>query len=199
MKCGRSGLLGQVFDPRLDRLTNRADVLDWTVGGIGNVPVLHGGRDVRARAPTREGDSPVGVQLHLDGELLRAAVPEVEPISLIASTTKGHTCRAGCWPADSARRSGGASRRKKASAICERPALCVQTNRTVFNASPLMRRRRACRRTRREARRRPARGRRPRRRRELARSRLGRRRSRARAARTLPAGRRPSACRPSRS
>jgi hypothetical protein len=55
------------------------------------------------------------------------------PISRIASTTSGHTpSRRGSWPADSARTSAGAWRLNSASAIWERPALWVQTNRIFF-------------------------------------------------------------------
>ena len=45
------------------------------------------------------------------------------PTSAIASTTVGHSARAGVEPADSARTSSGAYRSKNACAICDRPAL----------------------------------------------------------------------------
>ena len=59
------------------------------------------------------------------------------PTSRITSTTSGHTCRAGL-------RAGGLgaalavvqSRSKNAWAICERPALWVQTNSTYFISPP---------------------------------------------------------------
>src|SRR5918999_4919018 len=59
--------------------------------------------------------------------------PRSTPTSRMASTTTGHTpSRRGCCPADSARMSPGAMRLKNASAICDRPALCVHTNSTFF-------------------------------------------------------------------
>lgn len=58
------------------------------------------------------------------------------PTSRMASITFGQTASAGSWPADSARTSGGEWRAKKASAICERPALWVQTNSTYLIWSP---------------------------------------------------------------
>ena len=54
------------------------------------------------------------------------------PISRIATITFGQTCVAGVDPADSARTSAGACRSKRASAICERPALWLHTNSTYF-------------------------------------------------------------------
>lgn len=45
------------------------------------------------------------------------------PTSCMASTTWGQIAAAGSVPADSARKSAGASRSKNAWAICERPAL----------------------------------------------------------------------------
>jgi hypothetical protein len=53
-------------------------------------------------------------------------------ISRMASTTSGQTASAGSWPADSARTSSGAWPSRNAWAICERPALCVQTKRTYL-------------------------------------------------------------------
>jgi hypothetical protein len=55
------------------------------------------------------------------------------PASAIASTTVGHTSGAGDEPADSARMSAGACRSKNACAICDRPALWLQTNSTSMN------------------------------------------------------------------
>src|SRR5687768_11432416 len=60
----------------------------------------------------------------------------------MTSTTSGHTRLAGVVPADSARTSPGAWRSKNACAICERPALWLQTNSTRFITDPLWRSRR---------------------------------------------------------
>src|SRR6266508_3962766 len=54
------------------------------------------------------------------------------PTSPMTSTTSGQMAFAGWDPADSARMSLGAWRSKNAWAICERPALWLQTNSTYF-------------------------------------------------------------------
>jgi hypothetical protein len=70
------------------------------------------------------------VQLHLEVELPRRQFEMSMPASAIASTTFGQIASAGSSPADSARMSAGAWRSKRACAICERPALWLQTNKT---------------------------------------------------------------------
>jgi serine/threonine protein kinase len=70
------------------------------------------------------------------GRTGRLASRQTMPTSAIASTTVGQTSWAGCVPADSARMSDGALRSKKAWAICERPALCVQTKSTYLMTAP---------------------------------------------------------------
>src|SRR5579884_178139 len=54
-----------------------------------------------------------------------------KPGSRMTATTSGWTRSAGVVPADSARWRPAAARSNSAALICERPALCRQTNRTV--------------------------------------------------------------------
>ena len=77
--------------------------------------------------------------LHLDSEMPRPTAAEVDPTSAITCRTSGQISRAGVAPPDSARRSGGAILSKKACAICDRPALWLQTNSTYFTLAPPIR------------------------------------------------------------
>src|ERR1039458_5826352 len=62
-----------VHEPRdafFDVIANRADFFDRAAGGVGDLPILDSRRNVRAGPAAGHRDRPVGVQLHLDCELL---------------------------------------------------------------------------------------------------------------------------------
>ena len=83
--CGAVGadriepVLDEVDDTRLDSVADGADFLDRLAPRIKDVPVLDRRGDIRALCAAGERDRPVGVELHLQGQLLRLAAREVDP------------------------------------------------------------------------------------------------------------------------
>ncbi len=73
-------LLGhEPLDAGLDPVADQSHLLERATRRVGHIPVLHRRRHERALGAAGERDRPVGVQLHLHGELLGAALGEVDP------------------------------------------------------------------------------------------------------------------------
>ena len=64
--------------PPLDVVADAAYLVERPASGVGDVPVLDYRGDVRALGAAREGDCPVGVQLHLERQLLRSPALQVD-------------------------------------------------------------------------------------------------------------------------
>ena len=68
----------QILDTRLDGIADGSDLRDRPTGRVGDVPVLDGRRHVGALGAAGERYRPVGMQLHLDGQLLRTLPRQVD-------------------------------------------------------------------------------------------------------------------------
>src|SRR5919204_1026238 len=71
--------LDEVADTLLDLVPDLAHPLEWLAGWVVPPPVLDLRGNEGAACLAVEGDRPVGVQLHLEVELLRVAVADVDP------------------------------------------------------------------------------------------------------------------------
>src|SRR4051794_3056309 len=120
-----------------DLIADRADLLDRPARRVGDVPLLD-----RVGTYGQASPQPIVTAKSARSCISRSSFfgcrsDRSMPTSRMTSITSGHTARPGSEPADSARTSGGASRSKNACAICERPALWLQTKSTYFIAAPL--------------------------------------------------------------
>ena len=83
--CGAVGvdrfeLVDREFpDVPVDHVADLAHLVDRPARRVGDVPRIDGRRDVWARVTAPHRDRPVGVQLHLDRQLLWLAPADVEP------------------------------------------------------------------------------------------------------------------------
>ena len=68
----------QLRDVVLNLIADHPDLFDRLARGVVDIPVLDGRRDVGAAGAARQRDRPIGVQLHLEIELLRALCGEVD-------------------------------------------------------------------------------------------------------------------------
>ena len=75
---GLEPMFEEVLDAQLDLVADEADLVECLAGRVGDVPVLDDRGNERASGAAREGDGPVGVQLHLGQQLPRALVREVD-------------------------------------------------------------------------------------------------------------------------
>ena len=132
-------LVDELSDEISDLITCRADLLQRTALGIGQLPVdvaLAGDERARVAAPHR--DHHVGLRGQFSREALGASVSEIDPqFAHDLHDRRVHTAggvgftagRDGVMPPS-------AVRSNSAALICERPALCRQTNRTVAITRP---------------------------------------------------------------
>src|SRR5918995_1480430 len=71
--------IDELLDARLELVANEPDLLEWLPGRVRDVPVFDGGGDIRTLSAAGERDRPVGVQLHLQGQLLWTTAGDVYP------------------------------------------------------------------------------------------------------------------------
>jgi hypothetical protein len=72
-------MLEQVADTQLDLVTGNAHLVDALAGQVGGCPSPRRGRQVRGCRAAGQRDCPVGVQLHLGHQPLRALRSEIDP------------------------------------------------------------------------------------------------------------------------
>ena len=68
----------QLADPGLDAVADGAHIGERQAGRVGDVPALDHGWDVGAGVAATHGHRPVGMQLHLDEQLARFALRQVD-------------------------------------------------------------------------------------------------------------------------